>query len=66
VDKVTVFFENAQITRSPDVQVKPGKTLLKFVNLSPYIQAYISVIDEEVIFLQENRKIGGKNQELSF
>lgn len=116
VDRVTVFFENAQITRSGKVQVKPGKTLLKFVNLSPYIQAksvqakvnggvtvllvnhqlnyldsleksveltrleadykrikdeinvehaHISVIDEEVIFLQENRKIGGKNQELN-
>ena len=116
VDRVTVFFENAQITRSVKVQVKPGKTLLKFVNLSPYIQAksvqakvnggvtvllvnhqlnyldsleksveltrleadyrrlkdeinvehaHISVIDEEVIFLQENRKIGGKNQELN-
>ncbi len=116
VDRVTVFFKNAQITRSGKVQVKPGKTLLKFVNLSPYIQAksvqakvnggvtvllvnhqlnyldsleksveltrleadyrrikdeinvehaHISVIDEEVIFLQENRNIGGKNQELN-
>ena len=116
VDKVTVFFGNAQITRKQEVKVKPGKSLLKFVNLSPYIQpksvqakvngevtvllvnhqlnyldsleksveltkleaeyqsvedelnvehAYISVIDEEIIFLQENRKIGGKNQELN-
>lgn len=116
VCKVTVFFENAQVSRKHEVNVKPGKTLLKFVNLSPYIQpksvqakvtgevtvllvnhqlnyldsleksveltnletkyhsiedeikveqAHISVIDEEIIFLQENRKIGGKNQELS-
>ena len=28
-------------------------------------QAHVSVIDEEILFLQENRMIGGKNQELS-
>jgi len=28
-------------------------------------QAHLYVIDEEIVFLQENRKIGGKNQELS-
>ena len=28
-------------------------------------EAYISVIDEEIMFLQANRNIGGKNQELS-
>ena len=116
VKKVSVFFENAQITRTQKVTVGPGKTILKFVNLSPYIQAksvqakvngnvtvlmvnhqlnylnnlekseehiklekelqdldlkiqveqaHISVIDEEIFFLQENRKIGGKNQDLS-
>ncbi len=116
VEKVTVFFKNAQITRSKKVSVKPGKTLLKFKNLSPFInpksvqvkvngdvmvlsvnhqqnfldnldkpdelielessykaiqgkisveQAYISVIDEEIEFLQANRTIGGKNQELN-
>jgi hypothetical protein len=116
VKKVSVFFENAQIIRQKKVTVQAGKTILKFVNLSPYIQAksvqakvngdvtvqmvnhqlnyldnlvkseeliklessyhsledeikveqaHISVIDEEIIFLQENRNIGGKNQELS-
>ncbi|MCK5137605.1 MAG: mucoidy inhibitor MuiA family protein [Bacteroidales bacterium] len=116
VEKVTVFFENAQITREKNISVLPGKSSLKFVNLSPFInsksvqvkvngsvtvlsvnhqqnfldslekpeelaalestfesiqerikleQAHISVIDEETLFLQENRKIGGKNQELS-
>jgi hypothetical protein len=116
VEKVTVFFENAQITRSKKVSVMPGKTVLKFKNLSPFIkpksvqvkvngdvmvlsvnhqqnflenldkpeelielestykaiqgkisveQAYISVIDEEIAFLQANRTIGGKNQELN-
>lgn len=116
VNKVSVFFENAQISRIADAKVKPGKTLLKFVNLSPYIQpkslqakvnggvtvlmvnhqlnymdnlgksneliglekqyqsvtdeieneqAHMYVIDEEILFLQQNRNIGGKNQELS-
>ena len=116
VEQVTVFFANAQITRQKSLGVEPGKTILKFQNLSPYInpksvqvqvegsvtvlsvnhqlnylndlekprelsdletkyksvegkmmveQAHLSVIDEEIVFLQENRKIGGKNQELS-
>jgi len=116
VKKVTVFFKNAQVTRNKTVSVGQGKTHLKFVDLSPYInpkslqvkvdgevsvlsinhqqnylnniakseqltkledrykaiegkieleQAHISVIDEEIVFLQENRKIGGKNEELS-
>jgi len=116
VEKVTVFFTNAQITRQKSVSVEAGKTSLKFQNLSPYIipksvqvkvegnitvlsvnhqlnylddlekpgelsdleakyksvegkieleQAHLYVIDEEIVFLQENRKIGGKNQELS-
>lgn len=116
VSKVSVFFENAQIARIADAKVKPGKTLLKFINLSPYIQpkslqakvtgevtvlmvnhqlnymdslgksdeliglekqyqsvtgeiereqAHMYVIDEEILFLQQNRNIGGKNQELS-
>lgn len=28
-------------------------------------QAHMYVIDEEILFLQQNRNIGGKNQELS-
>lgn len=116
VEEVTVFFANAQIARQKSLSVEPGKTILKFQNLSPYINpksvqakvegavtvlsvnhqlnylddlekseelsdletkfkavegkmkveyAHLSVIDEEIVFLQENRKIGGKNQELS-
>lgn len=116
VEQVKVFFANAQITRQKSLSVEPGKTSLKFQNLSPYInpksvqvkvngkitvlsvnhqlnylselekpgelselekkyksigakikveQAHLYVIDEEIVFLKENRKIGGKNQELS-
>jgi len=116
IEQVTVFFDNAQITRQKSLSVEPGKTSLNFQDLSPYInpksvqvkvdgnitvlsvnhqlnylddiekpkelsdlemkyksvegrikveEAHQYVIDEEIIFLQENRKIGGKNQELS-
>ncbi|WP_165731836.1 mucoidy inhibitor MuiA family protein [Polaribacter sp. 20A6] len=39
VNEVTVFLEGAQITRKKTVQVKQGKTILKFSNLSPFIDA---------------------------
>ena len=39
VKKVSVFLENAQVMRQKTVSVKPGRTLLKFVDLSPFIQA---------------------------
>jgi hypothetical protein len=39
VKKVSVFLENAQVSGRKKVSVKPGRTLLKFVDLSPYIQA---------------------------
>jgi hypothetical protein len=116
VNEVTVFIKGAQITRNKTVDLKQGKTLLKFINLSPFIdsksvqvkatgnvtvlsvnhqqnyldkldkqqelidletklkdikskitleQTYISIINDELTFLRENRKIGGRNQELS-
>lgn len=116
VNEVTVFIKGAQITRKKTVDLLPGKTILKFVNLSPFIDAksvqvkangevtvlsvnhqqnyvekvekpqnlitletklqdindkvnlentYLAIIKEELSFLQENRKIGGKNQEVS-
>jgi len=116
VKQVTVFFTSAQINREKSLAVVPGKTSLKFQNLSPYInpksvqvkvdgnitvlsinhqlnyldnmeksseltdletkhkaiqnkidveQAHLSVIDEDIMFLQTNRQIGGKNQELN-
>lgn len=116
VNEVTVFFENAQITRKKTIDLVPGTALLKFVNLSPFIEAksiqvkangevtvlsvnhqqnyldkleksaefislenklqeidrkitlentYLSILKEELAFLQENRAIGGKNQELN-
>ena len=116
VEKVTVFFESAQITRHKKVNVKSGKTILKFVDLSPFIDAkslqakvygevtvlsvnhqqnfmaeldksqelkdlenekkviedkisientYLSVISDEISFLQSNKVLGGKEKEVS-
>ncbi|WP_456379169.1 mucoidy inhibitor MuiA family protein [Lutibacter sp.] len=39
VSEVTVFLEGAQITRKKTIALKQGKTILKFVNLSPFIKA---------------------------
>ncbi len=39
VSEVTVFLNGAQVTRKKAVDVKAGKSILKFVNLSPYIDA---------------------------
>ncbi|MHB1197820.1 MAG: mucoidy inhibitor MuiA family protein [Lutibacter sp.] len=116
VNEVTVFIKDAQITRKKSVDLKQGITILKFINLSPFIDAksiqvkadgnvtvlsvnhqqnyidklekqqelldlefkfqeienkmklektYLDILKEELVFLQENRNIGGKNQELS-
>lgn len=116
VNEVTVFIKDAQITRKKTIDLKQGTTLLKFINLSPFIDAksiqvkangkvtvlsvnhqqnyidkldkqkelldleqkfqefedkinlektYLDILKEELVFLQENRGIGGKNQELS-
>ena len=116
VNEVTVFISDAQITRKKSVELKQGITILKFINLSPFIDAksiqvkasgditvlsvnhqqnyidklekqqelldleskfqglenkinlektYLDILKEELVFLQENRTIGGKNQELS-
>ncbi len=37
IAKVTVFIKGAQVTRTKTVEVKPGKTVYKFIDLSPYI-----------------------------
>jgi len=39
VSEVTVFIENAQVTRESSQTVSKGKTNLKFINLSPFIDA---------------------------
>ena len=39
VKEVTVFLEGAQITRKKTVELKQGKTILKFSDLSPFIDA---------------------------
>jgi hypothetical protein len=39
VNEVTVFLDGAQITRKQNVNLKKGETILKFINLSPFIDA---------------------------
>ncbi|MFA9392035.1 MAG: mucoidy inhibitor MuiA family protein [Prolixibacteraceae bacterium] len=39
VNEVTVFIEGAQVTRIQKLELAPGTILLKFVNLSPFIDA---------------------------
>jgi len=116
VNEVTVFLDGAQIVRKKTVDLIKGKSIIKFVNLSPFIDAksvqvkaegeltvlsvnhqqnyldkleksaeltdlekqletiedkiklentYLSIIKEELTFLQENRDIGGKNEQVS-
>lgn len=116
VNKVTVFLDGAQIIRNKTVDLTKGKTIIKFVNLSPFIDAksiqvkaegeltvlsvnhqqnyldkleqpkeltdleeqleiikdkmkventYLAIIKEELAFLQDNRNIGGKNEQVS-
>lgn len=116
VNEVTVFIEGAQIIRKKNVEVSQGVSILKFINLSPFIDpksvqvkvdgeitvlsvnhqqnyldkmekskelqeleksldnvdykikqeiAYQSIIHAELLFLEENRAIGGKNEQLT-
>lgn len=116
VNEVTVFLDGAQVVRKKTVDLTKGKSIIKFVNLSPFIDAksvqvkaegeltvlsvnhqqnyldkmeksaeltdlekrlesiedkiklestYLSIIKEELSFLQENRDIGGKNEQIS-
>ncbi len=116
VSKVTVFIDKAQITRQKTVELNSGITILKFTNLSPFIDAksvqvkasgdvtvlavnhqqnfidkldkseevkkveaklddlngqlkleetYLSILKDELTFINDNRVIGGKNNELN-
>lgn len=116
VNEVTVFLSGAQIIRKKAIDLAKGKTIIKFTNLSPFIDAksvqvkaegdltvlsvnhqqnyldkmvksreitelenqleaiedkiklettYLSILMEELVFLQENRDIGGKNEQVS-
>lgn len=116
VNEVTVFIDKAQVTRQKTVELNSGITILKFINLSPFIDAksvqlkasgdvtvlavnhqqnfidkleksedvkkieeklhelnvqikleetYLSILKEELTFLNDNRIIGGKNNELN-
>lgn len=116
VNEVTVFIDKAQVTRQKTVEINSGITILKFINLSPFIDAksvqvkasgdvtvlavnhqqnfidklekseevkkveeklddlngqikleetYLSILKEELTFLNDNRIVGGKNNELN-
>lgn len=116
VNEVTVFLDGAQVTRKKNADLKTGKQILRFENLSPFIDAkslqvkvngaitvlsvnhqknylkelkkseelnqlenklellddkiklehtHLSIIKEELEFLQVNRDIGGKNEQVS-
>ncbi len=116
VSDVTVFLDGAQIVRKKTVDLPRGSTIIKFVNLSPFIDAksvqvkaegeltvlsvnhqqnfldkiektseikdlekqletiedkikventHLSILQEELTFLQANRNIGGKNEQVS-
>ena len=116
VSGAIVFLEGAQITRKKTVDLVKGKTMLKFTDLSPFIDAksiqikakgaltvltvnhqqnyldkiekskeldelvkrleavegkiklentHLSIIQEELAFLYENRDIGGKNEQVN-
>jgi len=116
VSEVTVFLDGAQVARKKTVDLPKGKTMIRFVDLSPFIDAksiqvkadgeltvmsvnhqqnylektaksaeltdlekqletiedkikientYLFIIKEELAFLQENRDIGGKNEQVS-
>lgn len=116
VKEVTVFINGAQVTRSKSVSLTKGKTIVKFVNLSPFVDAksvqvkakgaltvlsvnhqknylnkaqkskkisdlekqlksvmdkinlentHLSIINEELTFLKDNRSIGGKNEQIN-
>src|SRR5690554_7908233 len=39
VNEITVFLDGAQVVRKKAVDLTKGKTIIKFVNLSPFIDA---------------------------
>jgi hypothetical protein len=116
VNEVNVFLDGAQIVRKKTIDLTTGNTIIKFVNLSPFIDAksvqvkaegeltvlsvnhqqnyldkmeksaeltglekqletiedkiklentYLLIIKEELTFLQENRDVGGKSEQVS-
>ncbi|MGJ5641312.1 mucoidy inhibitor MuiA family protein [Formosa sp. S-31] len=116
VNEVTVFLDGAQIVRQKSVNLSRGTTVLKFINLSPFIDAksvqvkaqgaltvlavnhqqnfldklekseeltaletqledlkdklqlestYLAIIKDELSFLEENKDVGGRNDQVS-
>lgn len=64
VSEVTVFLENASETRKATVDVLPGKTILKFTGMSPFIDAKSvqAKIDGDVTVLSVNHQQNFQNR----
>jgi hypothetical protein len=58
VDEVTVFLKGAQVVRKKEVEVPAGEHILKFVNLSPFIEAKSIQVkaDGEITVLSVNQQ----------
>jgi len=58
VDEVTVFLQGAQVVRKKPVEVPGGKQILKFQNLSPFIEAKSIQVkaDGEITVLSVNHQ----------
>lgn len=58
VNEVTVFLEGAQIVRKKAIELTKGKSIIKFVNLSPFIDAKSIQVkaDGEVTVLSVNHQ----------
>jgi hypothetical protein len=58
VNEVTVFINGAQVTREKSVDIQAGNTIVRFVNLSPYLDAKsIQVkVNTEIMVLSVNHQ----------
>ncbi len=67
VNEVTVFIDKAQISRQKEIELLPGTTVLKFTNLSPFIDAksiqvktsgnvMVLAVNHQVNFLEKPEK----------
>lgn len=58
VKEATVFINGAQVVRKKTIELNPGKSILRFVNLSPYLDSKSVQVkaNEEVMILSVNHR----------